>query len=99
MAGIALDTNILVYAEGCAAAGPIDDAVFAAALGLAADHHLQIFDAIILAGAASARCDGLLSEDLHDGFAWRGVAVLNPFRPENAGKLRQWLREPARRGE
>lgn len=28
---------------------------------------------------ASARCDLLLSEDLQDGFAWRGVTVTNPF--------------------
>jgi predicted nucleic acid-binding protein len=54
-------------------------AVFDAALELASDHGLQIFDAIILAAAVEARCDLLLSEDLQDGFAWRGVTVTNPF--------------------
>ncbi len=58
-----------------------DRAVFEAALDLAADHAVPIFDAVILASAAAARCDFLLSEDFHDGFAWRGVAVTNPFGP------------------
>ena len=89
---------IVAQWAGRAATVSTDDATFASALSLAAEHHLQVFDAIILAGAASAGCDGLLSEDLHDGFAWRGVTILNPFRPDNDGKLRQWLGEPARRG-
>jgi predicted nucleic acid-binding protein len=55
--------------------------VFDLALGIAAAHNLQIFDAIILAAAAQARCDLLLSEDLHEGFVWRGVTVTNPFGP------------------
>jgi len=54
-------------------------AVFEAALELAGYHNLQIFDALILAAAVEARCDLLLSEDLQDGFAWRGVMVSNPF--------------------
>lgn len=53
--------------------------VMDAALELSADHGLQIFDAIIVAAAVEARCDLILSEDLQDGFAWRGVIVTNPF--------------------
>ena len=56
-----------------------DEGVFDAALELAGDHGMQIFDALILAAAAEARCDLLLSEDLPDGFAWRGVTVSDPF--------------------
>ena len=52
---------------------------FATALALSADHHLQIFDAIILAASAEAGCRMLLSEDMQDGFVWRGVTVVNPF--------------------
>jgi predicted nucleic acid-binding protein len=52
------------------------------ALELASRHGLQIFDAIMLAAAAEARCDLLLTEHLQDGFAWRGVVVCNPFGPE-----------------
>ncbi len=54
-------------------------AVFTAALDLAADHRLSIWDSIILAAAAAAGCRLLLSEDLQDGFTWGGVTVANPF--------------------
>jgi predicted nucleic acid-binding protein len=52
-----------------------------AALRLATDHRLQIFDALIVAAAVEARADLLLSEDLSDGFSWRGLVVRNPFEP------------------
>jgi predicted nucleic acid-binding protein len=54
---------------------------FLAAMDLAADHKLSIWDAIIMAVAAEAGCRLLLSEDLHEGFTWRGVTVANPFAP------------------
>jgi predicted nucleic acid-binding protein len=54
-------------------------AVFDLAQILSRDHGLQIFDGIILGAAVSAQCDLLVSEDLHDGFAWRGTVVTNPF--------------------
>ena len=50
-----------------------------AAMDLVASHHLSIWDAVVMAAAAEARCDLLLSEDLHPGFRWRGVTVVNPF--------------------
>jgi predicted nucleic acid-binding protein len=53
--------------------------VLLAATELAADHNLTIWDAIILSAAAEAGCRLLLSEDLHNGFSWRGVTVANPF--------------------
>jgi predicted nucleic acid-binding protein len=52
---------------------------FQSALDLTVDHQLPIWDALILAVAAENRCRMLLSEDLHDGFTWRGVTVVNPF--------------------
>lgn len=52
---------------------------FQAALDLSVDHGLQIWDALILAVAAENHCRLLLSEDLHAGFTWRGVTVVNPF--------------------
>lgn len=52
-----------------------------AALDLANDHQLGIWDALILAVAADARCRLLVSEDLHAGFTWRGVTVVDPFAP------------------
>lgn len=58
---------------------PTMDSTIAAALDLSTDHRLQIFDAIILAASAEAGCRMLLSEDMGDGFVWRGVTVVNPF--------------------
>jgi predicted nucleic acid-binding protein len=66
-------------------------AVFNAALALATDHGLPIFDALILAAAVEARCDLLLSEDFHDGFAWRGIVVTNPFGPTPDRRLARLL--------
>ena len=42
-------------------------------------HPHQVWDAIILSAAAEAGCALLLSEDMHDGFVYRGVTVANPF--------------------
>ena len=57
---------------------------FQSALDLAVGHELQIWDALILSTAAENHCRILLSEDLHNGFTWRGVTVLNPFAtPQN----------------
>lgn len=53
--------------------------VLLAAVDLAADHHFAIWDAVIMAAVAEADCRLLLSEDLQDGFSWRGVTVANPF--------------------
>jgi predicted nucleic acid-binding protein len=50
-----------------------------AAMDLVVDHRFSIWDALILAVAADAGCRLLLSEDLQEGFTWRGVTVVNPF--------------------
>lgn len=52
---------------------------FQAAMDLSIDHRLQIWDALIMAVAAENHCRLLLSEDLQNGFTWRGVTVVNPF--------------------
>lgn len=59
---------------------PTSEQLFDDALTLAADHRIQIYNAVILAAAAEAGAELLLSEDLHDGFSWQGVTVTNPFR-------------------
>ena len=56
-------------------------AVMANAMDLASDHGLTIWDSVVLAASAEAECRLLLSEDLQDGFTWRGVTVTNPFAP------------------
>jgi predicted nucleic acid-binding protein len=53
--------------------------VMLAAADLATDHQLSIWDAVILSAAAEAGCRLLLSEDLQEGFTWKGVTVTNPF--------------------
>lgn len=58
---------------------PTSASVLVNAVQLSSDHDLRIFDAIILAAAAEAGCDQLLTEDMHAGFVWRGVEVVNPF--------------------
>src|SRR5580704_14929144 len=90
----ALDTNILVYVEGVngrareAAARaliaqlPIKPATTSAmidAIDLATDHRLNIWDSVMMSVAAESGCRLLLSEDMQDGFTWRGVTVTNPF--------------------
>lgn len=50
------------------------------AFDLSAAHGLSIWDSLILSVAAEQRCRLLLSEDLQDGFTWRGTTVVNPFR-------------------
>ena len=53
--------------------------ILVAALDIAADHGLTIWDAIVLSAAAAAGCRVLLSEDMQEGFTWGGVTVVNPF--------------------
>ncbi|MBZ5728504.1 MAG: PIN domain-containing protein [Acidobacteriia bacterium] len=57
------------------------DAAIVSATDLACDHGLSIWDSVVLAAAAEAGCRLLLSEDLQEGFTWRGVTVTNPFAP------------------
>jgi predicted nucleic acid-binding protein len=63
--------NAYVLAETSAA-------VLMAAADLAV-RQFGIWDAVILSAAAEADCRVLLSEDMQDGFVWRGVTVVNPF--------------------
>ncbi|HYD66606.1 PIN domain-containing protein [Azospirillum sp.] len=60
---------------------PVDTtaSVMTAAVDLAADHHLSIWDSVVLAVAAEAGCRLVLSEDMQEGFTWRGLTVANPF--------------------
>jgi predicted nucleic acid-binding protein len=53
--------------------------VMLAATDLATDHQLSIWDAVILSATAESGCRLFLSEDLQEGFTWKGVTVTNPF--------------------
>jgi predicted nucleic acid-binding protein len=64
---------------------------FLEAVDLATEHKLQFWDALILNVAADAGCRLLLSEDMQDGFAWRGVTVVNPFAEKMHKRLARVL--------
>lgn len=69
---------ILSWRDAFAVAETSTDALIAA-MDLAVDHRLSIWDAAILAVTAEAGCRLLLSEDMQDGFTWNGVTVTNPY--------------------
>src|SRR5579875_1731638 len=50
--------------------GETTDRAMAAALDLATEHRLAIWDALVVAVAAEADCRLLLSEDMQHGFTW-----------------------------
>jgi predicted nucleic acid-binding protein len=71
--------------------GFADEAALNDAMALALDNRLQVFDAVILATAAAGNCALLLSEDMQDGFTWRGCTVVNPFAAKLHPKLTKAL--------
>ena len=81
---------VLRIAEGFTVAGS-DERTLMSALDLAATHQLQLWDSIILSAAADAGCAVLLSEDMQDGFVWRGVTVVNPLMPVMHRRLAEVL--------
>jgi predicted nucleic acid-binding protein len=62
-----------------------------AALDLMVDHQLAYWDALILAVAAGRGCRALLSEDMQDGFTWRGLTLVNPFVDKPSPLLKRLL--------
>ena len=68
--------------------------VMLAATDLAGAHRLGVWDAVMLSAAADARCRLLLSEDLQEGFTWRGVTVTNPFSSSRHPLLDALLSSP-----
>lgn len=64
-----------------------------AAVDLATDHQLGIWDAVILSVASQSGCRLLLSEGLHAGFTWAGVTVVNPFASPQHALLHALLAE------
>jgi predicted nucleic acid-binding protein len=66
-------------------------AVMVDAVDLASEHEMRIWDAVMLSAAANSECRLLLSEDLQDGFTWRGVTVTNPFGDRPHALLRAML--------
>ena len=78
--------TVLRMTEAFGAADSSASALFSA-LDLVAAHQLQFWDALILNAAAEAGCTLLLSEDMSNGFSWRGVTVLNPLAATTDDRL------------
>ena len=71
-------TTILQWADSFETADSTWTA-FQSAFDLTVDHHLSLWDALILSVAAENRCRILLTEDMQHGFTWRGVTIINPY--------------------
>ena len=78
--------------QASASVPPTTASTLSAALDLAVDHAIPIWDAVVLSVAAEAGCRVLLSEDYAEGFTWRGLTVVNPFAPERHPLLAAALR-------
>jgi predicted nucleic acid-binding protein len=59
---------------------PITAETHASAVGLARDHGLSFYDALIVAAALETGCDTLYSEDMQNGRRFGDLAVIDPFR-------------------
>ncbi len=68
---------------------PTTAAVLQDALEIASQHRLGVWDSVIVAAASRAGCGILYSEDMEDGFVWRGLRILNPFGPAGAPAQRR----------
>lgn len=53
--------------------------VMLAAADAVVSHKLGIWDAVILCASEEASCRLLLSEDMQDGFTYKGITIVNPF--------------------
>ena len=53
---------------------------FQAAMDVAVNHNLQVWDALILAVAMEQRCRLLLSDDMQHEFTCHGLTVVNPYQ-------------------
>jgi predicted nucleic acid-binding protein len=66
-------------------------AAWRGAMDLCVAHQLASWDALVLNVAAEGGARLLLTEDLHHGFSWRGVRVVNPLIEPQDSPLRQLL--------
>ena len=77
-AGDAARLSVLGWQDTFITLAASQDALLSA-MDLACDHQFDIWDAVVVSTAAEADCRLLLSEDMQDGFVWRGLTIVNPF--------------------
>ena len=56
-----------------------------AALDLQERYQFPWYDSLIVAAATQARCEVVVTEDLHDGLDIDGMRIINPFKTPEAG--------------
>jgi predicted nucleic acid-binding protein len=71
------------------------DHVLDRSIDLALRHQLTIWDSIVVASSVEAKCKLLLSEDMHHGFIWSGVTVVNTFAAPRHPRLESLLVDPS----
>jgi predicted nucleic acid-binding protein len=74
-----IELAISLFQTSLDAVVPITLGTHTSALLLARDHHLHIYDALIVASALESGCDTLFSEDLQHGRSFGGLTIVNPF--------------------
>jgi predicted nucleic acid-binding protein len=65
--------------------------IFMDALQIVERHAFGIWDAVILAAASFSGARTLFSEDMQNGFSWKGTMIVNPFLPNPAPIVRALL--------
>ena len=64
----------------CGPIRPLTLLTHRAALAISERHHLNLYDALIVASAHEAGCDVLWTEDMADGRRMDGLTIRNPFK-------------------
>lgn len=77
-----IDAALTVVAELTGPARSLTPGIHAQAVKLARGNSLSFYDALIVAAAADAGCNVLLTEDLQHGRKLGGVTIRNPFLGE-----------------
>ncbi len=79
-AKLAVETWAAAYEAPDTTVATVNDA-----MELVVRHRLAFWDALIVATSVMARCDQLLTEDMQNGFTWRGLTLTNLFETVAGG--------------
>jgi len=74
-----IDSALAIVLELVDAVRPLTVGIHERAMRVARESQLSFYDALIVASAADAGCQALLTEDLQHGCAIDGVTIKNPF--------------------
>ena len=99
---VALDSNVMIYAEGAGDEVQRRRALSLIAAIRASDLRMPL-QAVgetlrwLVTKGRLTRHEVLFSEDMHDGFRWRGVTIINPFTDDHPPVVRELLTKIRRR--